>query len=122
MVWATISWYSCMIKRDDTETELANLNFVNAVYVEDKRTADYQTTRGIINILDNGANLDDIDAFLQERNLLLDDVGRRMLAERIVEDPPQQGYVTISNAYQWRLAYSRTISIAGQVDGVDNLL
>ncbi len=109
-------------KQDDTSTELAYLNFVNAVYVEDKRTADFQTTRGIMNILDNGANLDDIDAFLQERNLLLDDVGCRMLAERIVEDPPQQGYVTMSNAYQWRLAYTRTISIAGKVDGVDSLL
>ena len=109
-------------KRDDTESELAYLNFINAVFVEDKRTADFQTTRGIISILNNGANLDDIDAFLQERNLLLDDVGCRKLAERIVEDPPQQGYVTMSNAYQWRLAYTRTISVAGQVDGVDSIL
>ncbi len=109
-------------KRDDTEGELAYLNFVKAVFVEDKRTADYQTTSGVVNILNNGANLDDIDAFLQERNLPLDDVGRRMLAERIVADPPQQGYVTISNALQWRLQYSRTISIAGQVEGVDSLL
>lgn len=109
-------------KRDDTESELAYLNFINAVFVENKRTADFQTTRGIISILNNGANLDDIDAFLQERNLPLDDVGRRKLAERIVEDPPQQGYVTMSNAYQWRLAYARTISVAGQVDGVDSIL
>lgn len=109
-------------KRDDAESELAYLSFVNAVFVEDKRTADYQTTRGIINILNNGANLDDIDAFLEERNLPLDDIGRRMLAEKIVADPPKQGYVTISNALQWRLQYTRTISIAGQVDGVDSLL
>ncbi len=109
-------------KLDDSESELAYLNFVNAVFVADKRTADYQTTNGIIRILNNGANLDDIDAFLEERNLPLDDVGRRLLAERILADPPKQGYVTISNALQWRLQYTRTISIAGQVDGVDNLL
>jgi len=109
-------------KRDDMERELAYLNFLNSVFVDEKRTADFQTTRGIINILENGANLDDIDALLHERNLLLDDVGRRELAERILEEPPQQGYVTMSNAYQWRLAYGRTISKAGQVDGVDNLL
>lgn len=109
-------------KQDDAESELAYLNFVNAVFVEGKRTADYQTTRGIINILNNGANLDDIDAFLEERNLPLDDIGRRLLAEKIVADPPKQGYVTVSNALQWRLQYTRTISVAGQVDGVDSLL
>lgn len=109
-------------KQDDTESELAYLNFVNAVFVEDMRTADFQTTRGIINILENDANMDDIDAFLRERNLLLDDIGYRDLAERIVEDPPRQGYVTMSNAYQWRLAYKRTIKIAGTVSGVDSLL
>lgn len=109
-------------KWDDSESELAYLNFVNAVFVEEKRTADYQTTSGIMNILNNGANLDDIDAFLEERNLPLDDIGRRMLAERVLTDPPGQGYVTISNALQWRLQYARTISIAGQVNGVDNLL
>lgn len=109
-------------KRDDAESELAYLKFVNAVFVEAWRTADYQTTSGIINILNNGANLDDIDALLQERNLPVDDVGRRMLAERIVADPPLQGYVTISNALQWRLQYTRTISIAGQVKGVVSLL
>ncbi len=109
-------------KRDDPENELAYLNFVNAVFVEDKRTADFQTTSGIISILNNGANLDDIDAFLEERNLPLDEIGRRMLAQRIVEDPPIQGYVTISNALQWRLQYARIISVADQVDGVDSLL
>lgn len=109
-------------KRDEAESELSYLNFVNAVFVSKDRTADFQTTGGIISILNNGANLDDIDAFLQERNLPLDEIGRRLLAERIVKDPPEQGYVTISNALQWRLQYSRTISIAGQVDGVDSLL
>jgi len=93
-------------KRDDAESELAYLNFVNAVFVEDKRTADFQTTSGIISLLNNGANLDDIDAFLEERNLPLDDIGRRMLAERIAVDPPKQGYVTVSNALQWRLQYA----------------
>lgn len=66
--------------------------------------------------------MDDIDAFLEERNLPLDEIGRRMLAEKIVANPPGQGYVTISNALQWRLQYARTISIAGQVNGVDSLL
>ena len=109
-------------KQDDSDRELAYLNFVNAVFIEDTRTGDFLTTKGIIDILRSGANLDDIDAFLQERNLPLDELGRRSLAERIIEEPPLQGYVTISNALQWRLQYARSISIAGQVNGVESLL
>ncbi len=109
-------------KHDDMKSGLGYLNFNNAIFAEDKRTADFLTTSGIISILNNGANLDDIDAYLEERNLPLDDIGRRNLAERIVAEPPIQGYITMSNALQWRLQYSRTISVAGKVDGVDSIL
>lgn len=39
-------------------------------------------------------------------------MGRDLLAERILQNPPQLGYLTISNALQWRLQYSRIIDIA----------
>ena len=109
-------------KRDDTRLEMAFLRFANAVFVQNNRTADFQTTRGIIDLLENDANVDDIDAYLQERMLPLDDVGRRKLAAKIICDPPLQGYVTMSNALQWRMQYSRTLSLADQIDGVENLL
>ena len=40
-----------------------------------------------------------------------------------LEDPPNLGYLTISNALQWRLQYNRAISTAikGTVEGVENL-
>lgn len=71
-----------------------------------------------------GANIDDIDAFLQERNLPLDEIGRRQLAERILQNPPEQGVLTISNALQWRLQYGRAIRIANETAtiGVENLI
>ncbi|MCY3918115.1 MAG: restriction endonuclease [Chloroflexi bacterium] len=109
-------------KRDDSETETAYLNFSDAIFIEEDRTGDYQTTKGLIDILSNDANLDDIDTFLQERNLPLDEIGRRHLANRIVETWPLQGYITISNALQWRLQYSWSIEYAGKVDGVESLL
>lgn len=34
--------------------------------------------------------------------------------------PPEQGYLTISNALQWRLQYARVIALNNQVDGVVN--
>ncbi len=33
-------------------------------------------------------------------------------------NPPNIGYLTISNALQWRLQYRRVIEEAGKVDGI----
>lgn len=48
----------------------------------------------------------------EDKNVPLDEVSRRQLAERIVDEVPEQGVLTISNALQWRLQYSRAISTA----------
>jgi len=99
-------------KTDDETQQVARLSFRHVIFIDKDYTADYQTTRGILNILEHDGNIDDIDAFLQERNLPLDDVGRRELATHILQHPPQQGYLTISNALQWRLQYGRAINLA----------
>ena len=67
--------------------------------------------------------LDDIVAFLEERNLPLEEIERRNLAERILNEPPKVGYLTISNALQWRLQYTRAINTAvkSNVEGVESL-
>jgi hypothetical protein len=69
-------------------------------FVSQEKTGDYQTTYGLAGILNRNGNKDDIVAFLEERNLPLDKIGRDLLAERIVQNPPQIGYLTISNALQ----------------------
>jgi hypothetical protein len=66
------------------------------------RTADYQMTRGILDILNNDGNTDDLIAFMQDRNLPVDDIEALNIAEDILSNPPVQGYLTISNALQWR--------------------
>jgi len=94
------------------------------IFVRQDKTADYQTTRGLREILERSGNKDDVVAFLEERNLPLDEIGRDQLADRIMRQPPQQGFLTISNALQWRLQYGRAIKVAtnaGQ-EGVENLL
>ena len=40
------------------------------------------------------------------------------IAEEVLENTPNQGYLTISNALQWRLQYSHVLRVAGTVDGV----
>lgn len=38
----------------------------------------------------------------------------------LLTQTPKQGYLTISNALQWRLQYARVISLQNAVDGVIN--
>lgn len=110
-------------KSDDAGLSAAKLDIRHLAFIESEYTADFQTTSGINRILDTEGNEDDIDAFLQERNLPLDEIGRRTLAERILTERPQIGCLTISNALQWRLQYGRAISIAaeGSSPGVHDL-
>ena len=67
-----------------------------------------------------GRSVDDLVAFMEDRNLPVDEIGRMALAERVLSDPPTQGYITISNALQWRLQYGHAITNAGGVDGVQD--
>jgi len=111
-------------KVDNPTTRVAMLTVQNVVFITSERTGDYQTTFGILEILRRNGRLEDIDAFLEERNLPLDDIGRNALAKRILDTPPLLGYLTISNALQWRLQYGRAIALAveGVADGLENLL
>jgi restriction system protein len=99
-------------KVDDHDHGTSLLKILHVIFIDQEFTADFLMTKGIADILEQEGNADDIDAFLEERNLPLDEIGRRLLAERIVEEPPRQGYITISNALQWRLQYGRAISLA----------
>lgn len=109
-------------KIDNHKNKTGRLNFVHTVFIEKEYTADFQTTKGLINILENEANIDDLVAFMIDRNLPLDEIEASKIAEKLLTDKPKQGYLTISNALQWRLQYGRIIQVAGNVDGVHNLL
>lgn len=110
-------------KKDEPIERAAKLNVQNVVFVEQENTGDWQATKGILEILAREGNEDDLVAFLEERNFPLEEIGRRNLAERILSKPPRQGYLTISNALQWKLQYGRVINVAvqGNVEGVINL-
>jgi len=108
-------------KTDDESTRTARLNILHTIFVDRTRTADFQTTTGLLRILGNAANIDDILAFFGERMLPLDDIQAQTLAEEVLAYPPVIGYLTISNALQWRLQYSRVIQQAGSVPGVEAL-
>ncbi len=108
-------------KTDDHPNQTGKLDILHTVFVEAAKTADYQTTTGLLKIIENDGNLDDVTAFFAERMLPLDEIQAQSLAEEVLRDPPQVGYLTISNALQWRLQYSRVIQQAGIVNGIEAL-
>jgi hypothetical protein len=109
-------------KQDNPKRKIGRLNILHTVFVESSRTADYQTTIGLQQIIQNNGNIDDITAFMKDRLLPVDDISSVKLAEEILKNPPQTGYLTISNALQWRLQYRRIIEKAGQVSGLVKIL
>lgn len=108
-------------KTDDHKNKTGRLNFLHTIFVEKEFTADFQTTKGLRQILENDANIEDIVAFMHDKNLPLDDIEANKIAEELLKKKPEQGYLTISNALQWRLQYGRVIQAAGQVKGVRRL-
>jgi hypothetical protein len=108
-------------KTDDEVTRTGRLNVLHVLYVDKERTADFQTTTGLRQIMENDGNKDDVLAFFAERMLPLDAIQADLLADEVIASPPDIGYLTISNALQWRLQYRRIISEAGNVEGILNL-
>ncbi len=105
-------------KTDFARRKSGNLRILHTIFVDGNQTADYQTTTGLLRILDNSGNKADLIAFMQDRMLPVDEIAASMLADEIMKNPPLVGYLTISNALQWRLQYSRVVELAGSVDGV----
>jgi hypothetical protein len=109
-------------KQDDSETKTALLDFVSCSFVAKDRTADYQTTTTILQMLENKANADDIFAFLNDRNIPADEITLMNMAEQILQNPPQIGYLTISNALQWRLQYGRIVMLKDKISGITKII
>ena len=106
-------------KIDDYNT--SRLNFLNVTFVTAERTADYTTTKRLSEMLEDGANKEDIISYLVDRAIPGDEITLNNLADMILYEKPLQGYLTISNALQWRLQYSRVISLDNTVEGVVNI-
>ena len=97
-----------------------SLHFTHCTFIDKCRTADFTITRRLREMVEDGAYKEDIIGFLEDRNVPGDEIVYNDLADEILKYPPEQGYLTISNALQWRLQYSRVISLDNKVNGVIN--
>jgi hypothetical protein len=108
-------------KIDNNEIKKSRLNILHTIFVESEYTADYQITTSINSIMENNGNTDDIVALFSDKNLPVDEIEMNKLAKEIFKNKPKIGYLTISNALQWRLQYGRVIEKAGNVTGIERL-
>lgn len=109
-------------KNDDSLSKTATLNFVSCSFVSKERTADYTTTYRLREMVQDKANEADIIAYLQDKNIPADEITLQKLAEQILKTPPEQGYLTISNALQWRLHYQRIVALSDEIKGITKIV
>ncbi len=109
-------------KTDDPKTKTSMMNFVSCSFISNERTADYTTTYRLREMIKDGANVADIVAFLNDKNIPADDITLTQIAEQILNNPPKQGYLTISNALQWRLQYQRIVDLDKDVSGITKII
>ena len=107
-------------RKNDIGRTACRLHFDYCTFIGKERTADYTTTASLRDMIDHGANKEDIVGFLQDRQIPGDEIVYSLLADEILATPPLQGYLTISNALQWRLQYKRVIELNNSVGGISN--
>jgi hypothetical protein len=88
------------------------LNYLHSTFVYARQTADFTMTKRLSEMLKDGANKEDIIGFFYDKAIPGDEITHALLAEEVLAKGVEQGYLTISNALQWRLQYQRVISLA----------
>lgn len=105
--------------KQDTD-DSCTLYFTHCTFIDKERTADFTMTKRLREMVYDGANKEDVIGFLRDKNVPGDEIVYNGLANEIFDCLPEQGYLTISNALQWRLQYARVISLDNSVAGVMN--
>ena len=109
-------------KIDNPKTKTTILHFVSCAFISNERTSDYTTTYRLREMVKDHANEADIVAYLTDRNIPADEITLLNMAKKILKNPPKQGYLTISNALQWRLQYQRVVSLDKAVSGISKII
>jgi len=109
-------------KIDDPMTKTSTLYFVSCTFISNERTGDYTTTYRLREMVNDKANVEDIVAYLNDKHIPADEITLTQLANQILETPPVQGYLTISNALQWRLQYQRIVTLDKPVEGISKVI
>lgn len=107
-------------KEDQQKTKRCRLNITNVTLIEKERTGDATLTKQLIRMLENGTNKEEILSQFENVCLPGDEIVLSDLADEVLKKKPKQGFLTISNALQWRLKYKTVIELKNTEDGVSN--
>lgn len=105
-------------KVDNPRRKTGTLNILRTIFVEKHRTGDFQMTHGLRDILERQGNHDDLVSYMMSRRLPAEDIELNALATEVLNNKPEQGYLTMTDALQWRLNYGHALSAADKVPGV----
>ena len=94
------------------------LNFKHVLFIYSENTGDYTLTKKLRKMVKNNASEKEIINLLTKKNIPGDENNLKYLAKKILSTPPKQGYLTISNALQWRLKYSNIFNMECEIEGV----
>ena len=88
------------------ENNNSTLKFESCTFIDKEETGDYILTKNLRKMVENKWDKEKIFYYLQECNLPCDDNTLDIITDEIIKNPPKQGYLTLSNAFQWRLKYN----------------
>jgi hypothetical protein len=91
---------------------------LHTIFVEANRTADFRTTKNILQILADDGNREDLVAFMYDIHLPVDEGEKYKIADEILVNPPAQGYLASSPVHLWKQYYIKAIELAGKIDGI----
>ena len=74
-------------KIDCHQQQTSNLNIKHTVFIDKDKTADFQTTMGIKEIINRKGNIEDLLAFFEERRLPVDDIEAVNIASNVLQSP-----------------------------------
>lgn len=94
------------------------LNFKHTLFIEAEKTGDYNLTKILREMIENNANETDIIEVLKNRNVPGNQKLLEPLSKKIISNPPKQGYLTITNVFQWRLRYNNAINLEDKPEGI----
>ncbi len=94
------------------------LDFKHCIFIEAEKSGDYNLTKKLREIINKGGSKEEIIETLKKRNVPGENQDLEKLAQKIIKYPPKQGYLTISNAFQWRLKYNNIINLENEIEGI----
>lgn len=97
------------------------IKFTDISFIDESRTGDYMTTKLLNDLLDNGGDKNDIINLLRIREISNDNETLDALSNQIIIERPKQGYLTISDAMQLRLKYTKVAELKENINGITKI-